>query len=413
MQAADNPYALLIAVGNSPQVITETVYCLARQVNPPLLPAQVEAVTTAAGENATRALLEGEGGRIDFRTGRPYPDAEDRWTPFCCDMLGLDAPVPITYHVPRVHGRPLEDVLSILDDEQFGDTCYRVVADLTGKGQPPVIGSIAGGRKTMSAHLMTAFSVYARPEDRLCHVLLWPEEPALMRSFYYPTDETPEYARLHLVDVLFPRMQEALAQAEQLSVPKREEGLRGWLSALAPLARVSQDPATYALVLRHNDPRVRVEARDAGGGVLAECTLPATPAVTLIVIGYEVETADDEAPRGLALVGGLSGRPTHRMRQRVMRRLNGTSEVKEMARWKSNDGVSSARSELEAKLKGSPLLHAKLTFESEGKNTSAFSYRWAEPLTAPLVVEEEGKEPVGLVAWVESVMAGDAGSGLG
>src|SRR5690554_4447561 len=206
-------YVLLIATGQSPQVLTETVWSLARQQQPALFPSSVEVVTTAAGEAYLRARRLGDL-QYDPISGTLIEDATNRWAPFCQEVLGMTEVVPLNIHVPKSHGLPLEDVQTLGDDAAFADLCYGLVERLTREDMPPVVGSIAGGRKTMSAHLMTAFSVFARPADRLAHVLVSPDPlPGPLRNtFYYPTEETAGLVRIRRVDIEFPRLRGVLRQ---------------------------------------------------------------------------------------------------------------------------------------------------------------------------------------------------------
>jgi len=152
------PYVLLAPLGTSPGVLTETVWSLAQDG---LVPATVHVMTTATG-------WEVVAGDLGFETENA------RWDRLSRGVCGLDRPIPVERHVVRGrNGRELRDIRHEQDDLAFGAACYALVRRLTeATNRPPVVGSIAGGRKTMSAHLMTAFCLCARQQDRLVHVLI-------------------------------------------------------------------------------------------------------------------------------------------------------------------------------------------------------------------------------------------------
>jgi CRISPR-associated protein (TIGR02584 family) len=79
----------------------------------------------------------------------------------------------------------------------------------------PLIGGLSGGRKTMSAALMTAFVLHGRPQDRLVHISLNPamdthENRPKLRNYAFPTLESerdfglPMAQQTHAHDVPFP-----------------------------------------------------------------------------------------------------------------------------------------------------------------------------------------------------------------
>jgi hypothetical protein len=52
---------------------------------------------------------------------------------------------------------------------------------------------VAGGRKTMGLFLGIAFQLFARPQDRLSHVLVWPPEIEGHKDFFYPPPRPTTY----------------------------------------------------------------------------------------------------------------------------------------------------------------------------------------------------------------------------
>lgn len=82
-------------------------------------------------------------------------------------------------------GTPLRDVRDPLDADLVQATLHDRVRELR-LGLPSkvdLVASLAGGRKTMSAALSTAFELQARPQDRLVHVLVHEElEPLVAQG---------------------------------------------------------------------------------------------------------------------------------------------------------------------------------------------------------------------------------------
>ena len=154
----------------------------------------------------------------------PYGTGETRWERFCEYWLE-GALFPLNEIV--VPSLPVydendtrievEDIRTKEADEAFADLCFEKVKELVGPEYREIqlVGSLAGGRKTMSSHLMNAMSMFGRAEekidgkitrhaDELVHVLYDEDNDA----FFFPGDGSkgnPEY--LTLVNVNYPRLQ--------------------------------------------------------------------------------------------------------------------------------------------------------------------------------------------------------------
>ncbi|MEM1055748.1 MAG: CRISPR-associated ring nuclease Csm6 [Bacteroidota bacterium] len=188
------PYTLLAAVGMSPAVLTETVWSLAQDG---LLPEAVHVLTTSVGQER-------------FETSLLSGGTTSRWSRLCREVIKCEPTLHFT--VPHRGGVPLDDIRSRADDLAFGDACYALVRRLAEPPKAaPLVGSIAGGRKTMSAHVLAAFSLYARPQDRLVHVLATPDPMPGQPTPFWPGDgEGP--LTIERVDVPFARVRAVLAE---------------------------------------------------------------------------------------------------------------------------------------------------------------------------------------------------------
>lgn len=170
---------LLCVTGLTPQVVTETLYALARPENgrTAWIPHEVHVVTTARGADNVRLAL------LHPATG---------W--FHRLRADYDLP-PIAFEERHIHlierrdGSALDDIRNQDDNAVAADRIAAVVRALTADADSEVHASIAGGRKTMGFFLGYAMSLYGRPQDRLSHVLV--SDPfENNRHFFYPTPRT-------------------------------------------------------------------------------------------------------------------------------------------------------------------------------------------------------------------------------
>jgi CRISPR-associated protein (TIGR02584 family) len=178
------PTVLLSVAGLTPQVITETLYCLLVQATPPADVREVHVLTTRVGsEQVRKDLLRPRDGWLS-RFCRDYgiPPARIRFEPSCI-------------HVPAgVDGKPLEDVRTPEDNARVADAVLALVRDLTRDPTVALHASVAGGRKTMGLFLGIAFQLLARPQDRLSHVLVAPPDLEGCPDFFYPPPVPTTYS---------------------------------------------------------------------------------------------------------------------------------------------------------------------------------------------------------------------------
>jgi len=199
-------YTLLAVLGERPQVMTELIWSLAQDGE---MPGRIIALTTARGERILRAILLG-----DSAYRRDFQNWNDRWTPFCNQVLGSD-PLNVEVQVPyRDDGTKIEDIYAPQDGRLFENWCFDLVHSLTREiDGPPLYGCIAGGRKTMAQDVTTAFTLYARGGDRLFHVIV-PEEVEDDETFFWPREDRPQHAKyaddVHRLDKFFPHLRARL-----------------------------------------------------------------------------------------------------------------------------------------------------------------------------------------------------------
>lgn len=158
------PRRILLAVtGLSPQILTETLYALAAIDPPGFIPTEIHLLTTARGRDLARAALLHPNGGQYFALLADYPQ--------------IGCPAFDDSHIHVIHtadGMPLPDIRTPDENAAAADAITALVAGFTRDEKAALHVSIAGGRKTMGFYLGYAFSLYARPQDRLSHVLVSP-----------------------------------------------------------------------------------------------------------------------------------------------------------------------------------------------------------------------------------------------
>ncbi|KXW57581.1 CRISPR-associated protein (Cas_NE0113) [Ferrovum myxofaciens] len=169
------PRRILLAVtGLSPQIVTETLYALAIQNRPPFVPTEIHLITTSDGAKLARAaLLHQDGGQFHTLVS-DYPVLRE-----------VDFTESSIHVIIDSNGDALPDIRTPGQNASAADAITALVGELTRGEQSALHVSIAGGRKTMGFYLGYAFSMFARPQDRLSHVLV--SQPFESHpDFFYP-----------------------------------------------------------------------------------------------------------------------------------------------------------------------------------------------------------------------------------
>lgn len=178
MEPADFSRRILLAVtGLTPQIVTETLYALTIQSDPPFIPTEVHVITTAEGAERARLSL------LDPKSGHFHA--------FCAEQ-GLSEKIafpPAHIHIiTDAAGRPLQDIRTPEDNLRSADFIAHHVREFCRDSKAALHVSIAGGRKSMGFFIGYSLSLFGRAQDRLSHVLV--SEPfESHRDFYYPPKE--------------------------------------------------------------------------------------------------------------------------------------------------------------------------------------------------------------------------------
>jgi CRISPR-associated protein (TIGR02584 family) len=178
--------------GQSPAVLTETVWALAQE-KPAIIPHRVVVITTTEGRDTLiKELLSTLGDCI--------------WDRLRCRLEGLGhdltdrlrfGPTPndirvFTIFDPKLkRTRELADIVSEEHNAAAADFIMETVRGLAMDDGVRLVASIAGGRKTMSALLFSVMSLLAKEDDLLTHILIGEpfESRGLKPRFYFPPAE--------------------------------------------------------------------------------------------------------------------------------------------------------------------------------------------------------------------------------
>lgn len=163
-------HILLATTGESPQVVTETLYAIHQEGL--RWPDEIRLITTTIGKaRAQKGLLdEGHLASLCEEIGRPHP------------TFG-SAHIEV---VPGSNGQDVDDARSLEDHEALADFIMTKVRDLTSDAKLTLHASLAGGRKTMTFYLGYALSLFGRRQDSLSHVLISKGYES-HRDFWYPS----------------------------------------------------------------------------------------------------------------------------------------------------------------------------------------------------------------------------------
>jgi len=193
---------LLAVSGLNPQVITEALYALhmeGRNIH------SLHIITTVTGrENIFSSLLAPGGAFECFLREYEIPGHT------------IDFPPKNINVITDARGRELDDIVDAESNEALLKLCLDLAFELTSSPDNAVFFLVAGGRKTMSSCLTVAAQFYARPQDRVYHVLVSPEFESC-RDFWFPPKKSvpvtlydqkgqpyqkeTRYAQIHLVSM--------------------------------------------------------------------------------------------------------------------------------------------------------------------------------------------------------------------
>jgi len=170
---------LIVTVGETPQVVTETLHALLTR-SPPWPPDRILLATT--GNNGER-LARGDTRRGTAALTGPAGKLRELYV-----SLGFEA----AYVEPELHlarlpsGALIDDVRSEGEVAAFADMLLELVRGATSEEGGQLHLSLAGGRKSMSFIAGQVMSLYGRAGDVLSHVLIEPKAFEFLNGFWWP-----------------------------------------------------------------------------------------------------------------------------------------------------------------------------------------------------------------------------------
>lgn len=176
----DKKTVLVVGMGTSPAVMTETVWALAHQ-SEPVAPDEIVVITTKSGKDALRAAI---------MSGAPSVWNRLK-TALAKEKIAIDSKLVFgdtsIRMIPDADGNEASDLRTGADNLRAADFMLGELRKYTADSATTVLCSIAGGRKTMSALLFSCMSLLGREEDKVYHVLLPPEfECGTEPPFFFP-----------------------------------------------------------------------------------------------------------------------------------------------------------------------------------------------------------------------------------
>ncbi len=161
----------VFVTGSTPQIITETIYALARKF-PPVFPHEIRIITTEVGKRKIEDTLATQG--ILDQLFREF------------DIPRIDLHEESFVLIRDDEGNAIDDIKSERENGLTGDIIVNFVRELTKDPSVRLHCCLAGGRKTMSFYLGAALQLFGRPWDKLYHVLVTPEFESLPDFFFKP-----------------------------------------------------------------------------------------------------------------------------------------------------------------------------------------------------------------------------------
>jgi len=233
---------LLAVTGESPAILTETIWCLATQGDEPFVPHEVIAITTTVGQAKLEALLlkavDGWGGRTVWHALSEALAAKG---------LPVDGRLQLRVRlIEKTASKPglveqLDDIRDREDNEAAADSILRVAQEVCFAEQNRVVASVAGGRKSMGALMYAVMSLVGKEHDRVTHVLVdFPYDTRLDPMFYFPGQPVQELRDAKKV----------VHRADQAKLDLAEVPFVVLRRRFGDLAK--REPTFMALVRRHN-----------------------------------------------------------------------------------------------------------------------------------------------------------------
>ncbi len=206
---------LLSCVGTSPAVLTETVWAMATGPAQ-IVPDEIVVITTTVGRDRLCEKI--------FAGGE-----NSVWNQMLSALrrkkIKIEGKLRFgnSHHCIRIFSdlsgtHDLNDITTKEDNEVAADAILRIIRSYSENPSVQIYASIAGGRKTMSALMLSCMSLLGRDGDHVLHVLVNSpfDDSSLKPEFFYPDGQTrtdnvgkkwtTRHAQIDLIDLPFVKM---------------------------------------------------------------------------------------------------------------------------------------------------------------------------------------------------------------
>ena len=191
---------LICVSGLTPQIVTETLFCLAVKEKTPIH--EIYVLTTKRG----RDVILGK----DKHPATPKTPLKKEIENLCAKYkINRPAFAENDKHiiVAKEESIELSDIRTDKDNILFPNKVSEFIRLKSADPNSTLYCSITGGRKSMSVHIANSLSIFAREQDKLLHVLT--KEENEFKGFY-PTNKQEE-KDLQLSEIPFVRLRSLLA----------------------------------------------------------------------------------------------------------------------------------------------------------------------------------------------------------
>lgn len=234
---------LVCVIGATPQIITETIYALAHK-NPSIYINEIFIITTSTGKKQIEETLIKKGILKKLIKEYKLPSLEIK-------------PSSIIVIKDR-NGKEIDDIRNSYQSEATADTIISLIKGLTKDSSVRLHCSLAGGRKTMGFYLGSAMELFARPWDKLYHVLVSSEFESNPDFFYKPKREKLIQCRLPNGDKVQISTEKAKIELIELPFIKLAGKIKLYGNSFTELIEETQSEINLALI----QPFIKIKLKE-------------------------------------------------------------------------------------------------------------------------------------------------------
>jgi len=165
---------LVSLAGQTPQVVTETIYYYSVTAEPTVRFDELYIITTTAGAATVRKEL------MDEKEGKLKQLSEEY------DIRIPTPQIEIITRPEQAENVPLKDIRTPADNQHLAHFLFNFFKLITANKEHIIYFTLAGGRKTMSSFGMFILSLFGNERDTLSHVLVNPQAAESSPTFFFP-----------------------------------------------------------------------------------------------------------------------------------------------------------------------------------------------------------------------------------